>query len=284
MTNSPHGGKVLLAVDLSYQVYRASAAHSMLTSRRTFTGGLYGFLTTFAKIVRETKATHVAFCQDRKPYLRSLAYPEYKQIRKKSADEELLKRYQSSMALVLDTLTSSGFTIWGLDGFESDDLIGHCAVKYRHRFDRIYAASNDSDLYQLLWVPNFSVYSQSIIDCMDVGRLMDKHGLTPDQFMLMTALTGTHNDIEGIPKCGPVTATKAIKDPALMRNFRAIYADVIDRNLGLIKLPHAQLPKETRLPTHAGGFNHRDLYKSLACYDIEVTATMVNAFEQLQPR
>ena len=67
--------RILVCVDLSYQVYRASAAHPMLTSRRVFTGGLYGFLQTFAKTVRETRATHVAFCQDCKPYRRSLEYP-----------------------------------------------------------------------------------------------------------------------------------------------------------------------------------------------------------------
>lgn len=284
MVNPHHVGKVLLCLDLSYQTYRAAAAHPMLTSRRIFTGGLYGFLTTFAKMVRETKATHVAFCQDRKPYLRSIAYPDYKQLRKKNADDDLLKAYTQSMTLVLETLDVAGFPIWGVNGFESDDLIAHAAVKYRHRFDTIYAASNDSDLYQLLWIPNFSIYTKDILTLVDRQSMWEKHGLTPDQFMYMTAMTGTHNDIEGIPRCGPVTATKAIKDPALLRNFRSIYGGVIDRNLGLIKLPHAELPRTTKIPEYRGGFNERNLYRSLAAYDIDVTASMSRAFEQLQPR
>ena len=273
--------RVLLAVDLSYQVYRAAAAHPMLTSRRVFTGGLFGFFTTFAKTVRETRATHVVFCQDRKPYLRSLTYPEYKQLRKAKRDEELLKRYTESMKLVLDVLEGLGITPWGLDGFESDDLIGHCVDKYRGRFDFIYAASNDSDLYQKFTAPNFGVYSKSIADVMTGKTLMDKMGLTPQQYMMMTALTGTHNDIAGIDQVGPATAKKAIFDPALMRLQREKHAALIDRNLELIKLPHAAFPWDEPLPRKLKGFNPRDLYRLLGFYDIDVTHTMVRAFEQI---
>lgn len=274
--------RILLAVDLSYQVYRASAAHPMLTSGRKFTGGLYGFLTTFAKIVRETRATHVAICQDRKPYKRSELYPDYKQLRKKNADDELLKAFNQSMSLVINVLEECGLQIWGIDGFESDDLVAHCVNKYRHRFDHIYAASNDSDLYQLFWADNFSVYSKSITDTMNRKTLMEKTGLTPDQFMLSTALTGTHNDIAGIHLVGPVKAAKAIQDPVLMRQYREKHSAMIDRNLSLIQLPHPEFPKEARLPGLAHAFNARDLYRSCGALDIEVTYSMTQAFEQLQ--
>lgn len=273
--------RVLLCVDLSYQVYRASAAHPMLTSRRTFTGGLYGFFTTLAKMIRETQATDVVFCQDRKPYLRSLVYPEYKQIRKQSRDDELLKMYQQSMTLVLEVLADVGFDPFGMPGFESDDMIGLMAIKYRHRFHRIYAGSNDSDLFQLLWVPNFFIYTKNIHECTSGSSLLKNTGLTPDQFMLMTALTGTHNDIEGINKVGPVTAKKAIHDPALMRSLRDKHAAIIDRNLSLIRLPHADLPWDIHLPERPDGFDSRALYKSLGAYDIDVTNSMVAAFEQI---
>lgn len=281
MASSHRGGRVLLAVDLSYQVYRASAAHPMLTSRRVFTGGLFGFFTTLAKTIRETKATDVVFCQDRKPYLRSLIYPEYKQIRKKNRDDELLKMFNQSMTLVLEVLDSVGFEPWGLAGFESDDLIGHAVCKYRGRFERIYAASNDSDLFQLLIYPNVAIYSKSITDCTTGASLMEKTGLTPLQFMTMTALTGTHNDIAGIDKVGPITAKKAVLDPAMMRIQRDKHAKLIDRNLRLIKLPHDDFPWSESLPTYRGIYNSRDLYRSLGFYDIDVTNAMAQAFEQI---
>jgi len=273
--------RTLLAVDLSYQVYRATAAHPMLTSRRTFTGGLFGFMATFAKMVRETRATDVVFCQDRKPYLRSLIYPEYKQIRKKNKDDELLKMFNQSMVLVLEILGVAGFEPWGVPGFESDDLIAHCAHKYRGRFDHIYAGSNDSDLFQLLVYPNVSIYSKSITDCTTRASLLEKSGLTPHQFMVLTALTGTHNDIAGIAGVGPITAKKAVMDPALMRIQRDKHAELIDRNLKLIKLPHDDFPWSEPLPIYQGIYNARDLYRSLGFYDIDVTNSMANAFEQI---
>lgn len=279
-----NSSRILLAVDLSYQVYRATAAHPMLTSRRVFTGGLYGFYTTVAKIIRETKATHVVFCEDRKPYLRSEEFPLYKAFRKHKADEELRKMQQQSMKLVRETLAAIGHVGWGIEGFESDDLIAHCVMKYRNRFDMIYAASNDSDLFQLLWAPNFAIYSKNINEVMTGELLMKNQGLTPDQFMLMTAMTGTHNDVPGIDRVGMVTAKNAIRDPGLMREIRMRRgaAEIIERNMRLIKLPHAKFPFETELPRYQGGFDERAMYRSLGFYDIDVTMSMVRAFEQIK--
>lgn len=274
--------RILLAVDLSYQCYRASAAHPMLTSRDHFTGGLYGFFTTLAKQLRETRATELVICQDRKPYLRSTEYPDYKKIRKKNADETALAAHKESMTLILEILAGLGIPVWGLDGFESDDLIAHAVVKYRGRYTTIYAASNDSDLWQLLCYLNFHLYTSDIESVGKERQRLEELGLTPEQHSLMTAMTGTHNDIEGIPRCGPITATKAIKDPSLMRNFRCIYADVIDRNLRLIKLPHASLPWDTKIPVWDALFVERNLFRLMGRYDIEVTASMVRGFQQLK--
>jgi DNA polymerase-1 len=275
--------KILLAVDLSYQVYRAAAAYPMLTSGDTFTGGLYGFLAIWAKTMRESRATHVVFCQDRKPYLRSLTYPDYKQLRKKNADDELLQRHKESMGLVLDLLHSLGLPVWGMQGYESDDLIAHVVRRYAAFFDYIYAHSNDSDLFQLLTVENFGIYHKDAKDVMTRKLLMETLEVTPDEYMLATALTGTHNDIEGIHRVGIKTALKALRDPSLMRIYREKHAAVIDRNLELIRLPHPDFPAEARLPSYRGGFDDRQLYRLLGRYDIDCTASMLAAFEQIQP-
>lgn len=276
--------RFLLCVDLSYQVYRAAAAHPMLTCRDRFTGGLYGFLMTLAKTIRETSATDIVFCQDVKPYLRSRDYPDYKQLRKKNADDELLKRYTESMALVLALLEEFNLPLWGVPGFESDDLIGHVVSKYRHRFTRIYAATNDSDVFQWLWVDNFAIYTKDVATIITGYDLWQAHGLSPEQFMLSTALQGTHNDIAGIPNVGPKTAAKAVKSEALLRQYRASHGAIIDRNLKLIKLPHAEFPSDARIPVYLGGFDHRAFTRWLGRYDIDTTMSMVNAFEQLEPR
>jgi 5'-3' exonuclease len=267
---------------MSYQVYRASAAFKMLTSGRTFTGGLYGFLITLAKTVRETQANRIVLCQDCKPYKRSETYPEYKLLRKKNQDSDLLDLYKESMPMVLDAMADFGFPIWGIPGFESDDLMGHIVRQHRSRFSMIYAASNDSDLWQLLDCDWFRVFSDSLKSMMSRELLMKKFGLTPAEFMLATALSGTHNDIAGIDNVGPGRSRAAIKDPALMRKYRDGHNALIERNLELIRLPHALFPKDEPIPPRMKNFNARALYKWCGRYDIEVTKSMLDAFEQLQ--
>lgn len=279
----PH---VLLAVDLSYQVYRAAAAHPMLSyedadGNRTFTGGLFGFFVSVSKAAREVGATRAIFCRDTKPYLRSRDYPEYKQLRASTMDPELKKRYEVSMRQVLETLQELGHAPWSVPGLESDDLIAHVVKRHGSRFDEVYAMSNDSDLFQLLTEPGFAVIGGEKDGVIRAGhkRLL---GLTPEEFMLATALTGTHNDIEGIRGVGPVTAAKAVRNPALMRGHRELHAAMIDRNLELIRLPHPEMDRREPLPPGAEGkFSPRRMYRALGRYDIEVTASMVNSFEQL---
>ncbi len=278
--------RILLAVDLSYQTYRAAAAHPNLSSRRIFTGGLYGFFMTLAKTIRETRATDLVICRDVRPYKRSETYPEYKMLRKKAADDELLYLFKESLELVMDALEACGIPMWGIEGFESDDLIGHLVMKYRHRFAMIYAASNDSDLYQLLWAHNFAIYRKSIADIMTGKKLAAERFLTPEEFMLATALTGTHNDIEGIRGVGPVTAHSVVRTreskPAQWRGFRERHGALIDRNLALIKLPHPDFPHEATMP-RAERIDIRALYKVLGRYDIDVTGAVERAVEQINP-
>lgn len=277
--------KILLCVDLSYQSYRASAANSKLTSRRTFTGGLYGFFMAFGAMMRETRATHLAICEDSKPYVRSIDYPDYKMWRKTQADPVLRENHKTSMELILDTLYECGINTWRVKGFESDDLIGHVVRCYEHRFEAIYAASNDSDLYQLFDAENFHLYTEGMAKLWNGKRLAKELGITPLEYMQATALTGTHNDIEGIQGVGIKTAVKALRDASLMRKYRDSHGDIIDRNLQLIRLPHPLFPREQRLPEHdLDVFNPRRLYKSLGRYDIDTTNAMVAAFEQLQQR
>lgn len=277
--------RVLLAVDLSYQCYRAAAAHPGLTDADgRFTGGLYGFFASFAKAVRETGATHAIGCLDVKPYLRSRDYPEYKMIRKASANEELRELQQETLPMVIELLERLGVPVWGVPGFESDDLIAHCVVRHRSRFAMVYGQTNDSDLFQHLDKPNFALYTDDMKTLKTRASLHDLFGkgVTPAEHMLISALTGTHNDIAGIDGVGPVRALAATRDPAVMRRYRNEHAALIDRNLELIRLPHRELPNNLALPRPTAGCSPRELYRFLARSDIDCTGSMVNALDQLR--
>lgn len=277
------GARTLLIVDLSYNSYRASAAFPRLTSGRHFTGGLYGFWMSLAKLINEVQATDLVIGEDTKPYLRSLDYPEYKANRKgnKQRNEELVLAHKASLVLIRETAQALGVPLWAIPGFEFDDLAAHAAIRYRHRFTSVVAASNDSDLWQLLGIRGFRIRPAGPETEWDLDRLRREHDLEPEQYMLATAMTGTHNAVEGINKVGMVTAIKAIRNPATMRELRAKHGHIIDRNLGLIKLPHPRFPTDARMPITEAEFDARTVYRVFGRYDIEVTQSLMNAMERV---
>lgn len=271
----------LLLVDLSYQTYRAAAAHPLLRSQdRVFTGGLFGFMVTVMKIVRDCAADRVVVCEDVKPYKRSLVYPEYKQLRKSTEDSELREKYLSSVPLVKEFLGVAGIPIMRAPGFESDDCIGHTVRKYHYRFHSIIAASNDSDLYQLLAYPRFRVWRKDHDSVMDAARLLKETGLSPPQFMTAASLMGTHNDVAGIPRVGEKTAYKAVQNPGALRQYMEQHRALIERNQHLQHLPYDGFPFDLELPP-PGTFDRHALYRWSARYDINITSAMVTALEQV---
>lgn len=273
--------RVLLCVDLSNQAYRASAAFSSLTSEGRFTGGLYGFLGAISKATKATGATEIVICEDRKPYLRSETYPQYKLLRKDTKDPDLYENAQYSIGLIKELLEVTGWPLWSLAGFESDDLVAHAVTKYRHRYHRIIGMSNDSDLFQLFQYEAFQAYrgKKGLYTRQDYDK--EWLGLPPDLFCTALAFTGTHNEVEGVRGIGPVTALDIVSHPFKLRAAREKHFDIVERNLKLIQLPHAKLPQTTRLPSPTRPYRERDLLRFCGRFDISLTMEMCYSFSQL---
>ena len=279
-------GGTLLVVDLSNQVYKATSVNKGLTSGDTFTGGLFGFLMSLCTTINDVKADRVVIGTDTRPYIRSRDYPQYKELRKKTADPEVKALFEESMILVRHFCQELGLPVWSVPGFEYDDLIAHCVVKYRHRFDNIVAYSNDSDMYQFMWCPRFKVYKGKKQGGLYGLKEFQQEwpGIEPRDLPRILAMTGTHNDVEGIAGVGPATALKAIKDPFKYRELRAKgnNASVIDRNLPLITLPHPDFPFDEEIPRHTKKFvSPRPLYRYCSAYDITVQKYMTDALERV---
>lgn len=272
--------RVLLAVDFSNVLYRATAAYKLLSFEGTFTGGLYGFLAIVAAAIDRTQATDIVLCRDSKPYRRSAVYPDYKLLRGKTQDPEMRELYKASEPLVLELADRFGLPVWAAPGFEADDLVAHVVVRHRGRWARIVSLSNDSDIWQLFAYPQFRVYKDPKLPLLD-GKVLD--GLTPEQYVLTLALSGTHNEIQGLPDIGPKRSRAIVTTPAKLRDAMQQHGDLIARNTALIRLPHPELaavcppmPRATK-----GRFYFRDLYRWAAKYDITITPTMTNSLERV---
>lgn len=273
----------LLAIDLSNQIYKAAAVHSKLTSGNHFTGGLYGFLEALTKGILETRAEQLVICKDVKPYLRTQQYPAYKALRVKTQDDALVIHARETQILVQDLADAIGLPMFGLVGFEADDLIAHIvrtkSVYVPHT--RVVAASNDSDLYQLFDYDNFGIWrgKKGFYWKRDYH---DEWGLNSNDYIRLLALMGTHNEIEGIAGVGPVTALKLVRNPARLRACLVEHQELVDRNTELIKLPHAKFPLDVDIPENPGIFTSRKLIRFCGRYDITVQGTWIEAFERLR--
>lgn len=270
----------VLSVDLSNALYRACAVTGPLYSRDgLYTGGLFGFLMMVATAAARVKANRLVVCLDQKPYLRSDVYPEYKALRASSKDPELVERVKASRDLVLDALPEIGGTALGIQGFEADDLVAGLLRQYGWRWEALISMSNDDDLYQLLDHPRFSIYKDAKKSVIHGGPdWRSEHGLRADQMVDALALSGTHNEVAGIPGIGPAKSAKALLDPIKHRALLGAHGGIVARNKALIRLPHPELPR-LRVPPRPTGFNLRRLYRWAAKYDIEITPVMAAAFE-----
>lgn len=273
--------KKLLCVDLSNQAYKASAAHPTLSSDGVFTGGLYGFMIAIAKAVGDTGATSIVLCTDSKPYRRTRLYPEYKLLRANTKDPVLAENANTTIAQVRELVKVVGWPIWSVPSFESDDLVAHTVIHYRHRYHNIIAMSNDSDLYQLFQWKHFQLYKgkKGLYTRNDYDK---EWGLPANQLVLALAMCGTHNEVEGIKGIGPVTARKMLlNDPAKYRATRERHLAVIERNESLIKLPHPDFPTTAQLPPYTCEYDERALQRFCARYEIQLQRWQSENFEKL---
>lgn len=280
--NEP-SARSLLLVDFKNHLWRAAASHEALFSGRTFTGGLYGFLVSVCRAVIDLKITAVAVGTDSPPYVRKAEFAGYKAGRKDKVDEAMLMKVAQTQKLAIQLLDVLDIPLWRVEAFEYDDICAWAARRFCSRFDHVYASTNDSDLYQLFDVAQFKVYRGVKKGVYTRADFVTDHGdLTPEQWVRMLAMTGTHNAVPGIVGIGPVTARKALSDGVALRRILEQHSDVVARNVALIELPHKKFPADPglRLRTHA--FEIRDAVIFASKYDIQVTRNMVEAFSMLR--
>jgi DNA polymerase-1 len=276
--------RVLLVVDVKNQVYKATATHLGLFHRRTFTGGVFGVMSALFRAIIVAQATHVVFATDAPPYVRKAFFDGYKSTRKKDPDDDLVKKVGATIPLLRSFLDRMSIPHWELQGFEYDDLAAHAVLQYGHRFDRVVAMTNDSDLYQLFDEhPEFAVYKGK-------GELytradFDKEfpGVTKEHWIRMLCLQGTHNEVPGIAGVGPVNARKAAFDRRVWARYVFDHADIIHRNRRLIELPHHEFPQQASFRVRAHDtIDVRDLVLFCGELDIKLQRDWVIAVKQLQ--
>jgi 5'-3' exonuclease len=183
--------------------------------------------------------------------------------------------------------TCLGVPVWGVNEFEYDDLCAYLVDQFRHRFNKIVAMTNDSDVYQLFRVPGFSVFrgKTGFYTRTDFDGEFNK--LDPLDWKHVLSMAGSHNCVKGVKGVGFTTAAKILRDPVKLRQFRSEHQELMERNLRLVELPHPTFAKlmsggfET-VPTFLRlAYDERKLIRFCNVYDIKFTTDMRESFSRI---
>ena len=195
----------------------------LTTMQGLHTNAVYGFLNIMFKIIEEEKPDYVAVAFDVKaPTFRHELYREYKGTRK-SMPEEL----REQVPVMKEMLQAMGILIMEKPGLEADDILGTFAKRAQAEGLEVALVSGDRDLLQIadehikIRIPKTKGGKTQIEDyyAEDVVR---EYQVTPTQFIELKALMGDASDnIPGVPKVGPKTATQLMVDYGSLENIYA---------------------------------------------------------------
>ncbi len=197
---------------LAYRAFHALPVENFTTSSGQPTNALYGFTSMLLNLLRDINPSHVAVAFDvsRKTF-RTEKFPEYKATRSKTPDE-----FRSQMDLLHEIIGALGITHIEREGYEADDVIATLAKRATSNGFTVEICSGDRDSFQLVSDSVTVLYPKkgvSELARMTPESVLEKYGLTPEQYPDFAALRGDPSDnLPSIPGVGEKTATKWIAD------------------------------------------------------------------------
>jgi 5'-3' exonuclease len=272
----PENKDILLLIDFNAVLWRSVSAYENLSFHGEPTGGVYGFATYFVKLMDLHKPTMIAVCEDKRPYLRELNYPQFKQNRIKPHDEHALMRFQKSKAYCEEFLAILNVPLWAIQGLEADDLIAAACNANQDKFGKIVIASNDDDFYQLF------IYSNVVMQKSKcVYGLQDFQTEFPDvdakDWGKVIVMSGTHNGLPGLKGVGRKTAIKILKSGKFEETYQSNKV-VMDLYFALVKMPY----KDVILPPFVKAvYNERRILNFFTRFGITLTQHMRDSLDLL---
>jgi DNA polymerase I len=204
-------GRVIL-IDAHSLIYRAFfALPPMSTSAGEVTNAVYGFTSMLAIVLASRPEFAVAAFDLAAPTFRSKEYEAYKAGRR-AMPEDLTPQIEK----VREVLTAFTIPIYGVPGFEADDVIGTFARIAEERGHTVTIVSGDLDCLQLVSESvEALVPRRGITDTFLYGpdQVRQRYGFEPSQLIDFKALRGdTSDNIPGVPGVGDKTAAKLVQD------------------------------------------------------------------------
>lgn len=210
--------KPVILIDGSSYLFRAYHALPPLTnSKGQPTGAVYGVINMIRKLMNDYQPEYIGVVFDSKEKThRHNIYPEYKANRPMMPTE-----LQVQIKPLHDIIKAMGLPLIIESGIEADDLIGTLTKEAEKQGKTVLISTGDKDMAQLVneHVTLINTMNDAI---MDVEGVKEKFGVTPQQIIDYLALVGdTSDNIPGVPKVGPKTASKWLDDFGSLDNIVA---------------------------------------------------------------
>jgi DNA polymerase-1 len=213
----------LVLVDGSSYLFRAfHALPPLVTSRGHPTGAVKGVINMIRSLIKEYPDSHVAIVFDAKgKTFRNEIYRDYKAHRPPMPDE-----LRSQVKPIHEIVRAMGLPLLVIEGVEADDVIGTLASQAnQHGIDTLIS-TGDKDLSQLV-SPHVTLINTMTSEVLDEKGVLNKFGVTPEQFIDYLALVGDKADnIPGVPGVGPKTAVKWLQEYQDMEGIIANSAEI----------------------------------------------------------
>jgi DNA polymerase-1 len=202
----------LILIDAHSLIYRAFfALPPMSTSDGRVTNAVYGFTSMLAIVLATRPEYAIAAFDLGKPTFRSQEYEQYKAGRRAMPDD-----LRPQIEMVREVLGAFSIPIFGVEGFEADDVIGTLARIAEERGHAVTIVSGDLDCLQLVTESvEALVPRRGITDTFVYGpdQVRQRYGFEPPQLVDFKALRGdTSDNIPGVPGVGDKTAAKLVQD------------------------------------------------------------------------
>ena len=194
---------------LAFRAFYALPVDSFQNSAGQHTNAIHGFIAMLINLLQNEKpdALAVAFDISRHSF-RTEEYPEYKGTRGETPPE-----FKGQVPLLQEALQAMGIRTLEKENYEADDILATLAASGVRDGFRVLVVSGDRDTIQLVNDDVTLLYpsSQGVrsLTRFDGEKVMEKHGVRPEQYRDVAALVGEKSDnLPGVPGVGPKTAVK----------------------------------------------------------------------------
>ncbi len=219
----PKGGRKgrLILIDAHSLIYRAFfALPPMSTSAGEVTNAVYGFTSMLAIVLASRPEYAVAAFDVGGPTFRNEEYADYKAGRRAMPDD-----LRPQIQRVRQVLESLSIPLYGVPGFEADDIVGTLARQGEEMGLQVTIVSGDLDCLQCVTDSvDALVPRRGITDTTVYGpdQVRQRYNLDPSQLIDYKALRGdTSDNIPGVPGVGEKTASLLVAQFGSIENLLA---------------------------------------------------------------